>query len=635
MSLVFLPIRMLVWRGEMSSRQRSRRSKVVLAASICWVWLFAGCAPTPRDLQLSAAEQMTPSHEYSSTARAAEEIEKPEEIVHLRVRIYASDGYRRETVRWRERIEEQFEAASRATREQFNFDLQIVQIVEWEPENDGSKMVEMLDELTSHDPADDVDYVVGMTKSLAAFEPSIHRLGMARFFGQHMVLRAMNDAAEQAHFARQFDELTDAERDRLYTSRLRHKETSVVLHELGHALGAVHTREPTWLMGASSSSSQQTFGPANTRIIRLAIKHRVEHDEHDAWRRAFLKELLEEYEGDQKADFEPRALESAVAIAKIHLDVNVLTQREVDRLEQVRKFGRQGRPKEAWKHLAPLLKRRRHNPAVMSMACYVSSKLSGAEDETFDQCRLALEVARANPSPALVLVAYHLDRGERAEALEMIEEAHRRIDAAERVESYYWLSLARFYYDLGALTRAEEALANVPMMKGTRKVRENIGFIRNFLGIAKGALEPDEEAEYVERVRQAATLLEKRQNKEAKPIVDELVKSHPEVAATYALECQRAGNSSNLRAAKRACKRALELDDNCALAHMMSGYLAMMQNRPGDTERHFVKARDLVPSDVELWVALAGYYRRVGKKTALEELQAAFKARFGTEIPMP
>jgi predicted Zn-dependent protease len=577
---------------------------------------------------------MTPSQTYSSTAEAAETIDKPEELVHLKVRVYAGAGYRAETVRWRERIEEQIEAAGKVTREQFNFDLQVVQIVEWQPQSDGSNLQQVLAELRGKDPADDVDFVIGMTKSLAAFQPSIHLLGMAESYGQHIVLRAMNDAAEREHFDQAFDELTDEERDRLYGARLEHKETSVVLHELGHALGAVHTREPTWLMGAASSTEQQAFGPANTRIIRLAVKLRAEHDSHDAWRRAFLKGLLEELDGPYRDAFDPRARERSVALAKAYLDVNVLTRREATRLQRTRELAGQGRFDEAWKHLQPLASSRQHNPPVMAAACYVRSRASGMTDATREQCELAFAVAKENPSPALMLAIFHLERDERDEALAMIDEGRRRIDAAERVEGFQWLSLARLYAEAGALTRSEDAIAKVPMMKGAQEVREHLADVRNFFGVKKGAVQPDEEAEYVYQARKAAELLDKRQNKEAKAIIDALAESHADVAATQALRCQLAGNSSDLRGASKACKRALELDDNCALGHMMSGYLAMLQNKQGATERHFVKARDLVPSNVQLWVALAGYYRRVGKKTALAKLQDDFEARFGTEIPM-
>jgi Flp pilus assembly protein TadD/predicted Zn-dependent protease len=594
--------------------------------------IVCACAPTPRERQLAAAGHMTPSDRYSSTSQGAEEIDKPEELIHMRVRVYAGDGYRSETVRWRERIRHQIEAASQVTKEQFGFDLKLVQIVEWEQETDASDMQQVLAELSRRDPADDVDYVFGMTTSRAAFEPSLHLLGMAEIFGQHIVLRAMNDSAEREQLHRVFDELTGDELDDLYTARLRHKETSVMLHELGHALGAVHTRAAHWLMSPMSSTSQRAFGPANTRIVRLAIKLRAEHDTHDSWRRAFVAALVEELDGESSADFDPRAREHVKKLAAAHLDPELLSSREVRQVNRARELILQGRDEKAWEHLEPVAKARGDNPHVVGMVCLLRFRMQPDAAETVERCRAAHDIAADDPSPALFLAHLHLDSGKHAEAVAMIQEASRRMDAAEKVETHQWMSLGALYAQIGSLTLAEQALDNAPMLVGAKPVRDDIENKRHYYGLRKGAVAAEAEAELLASIRKVEKKLRDSERRGADKLIAQMRSTYGEVAATEALACQVSMMARDLKAGAKACARALKLDDNCALAHLMSGYVAMNRRDVDRAERHFEKARDLVPREKNMWIALAEFYGDTGAESALEKLRARYQERFAEPL---
>jgi hypothetical protein len=84
--------------------------------------------------------------------------------------------------------------------------------------------------------------------------------------GRHIVLRTMDDVAE-LRALEGFDTLDPAERSRLYQQRKRHKETTVLLHEIGHTLGALHTREPLELMYPTYDNDMQAFAPANIELM--------------------------------------------------------------------------------------------------------------------------------------------------------------------------------------------------------------------------------------------------------------------------------------------------------------------------------------------------------------------------------
>ena len=103
---------------------------------------------------------------------------------------------------------------------------------------------------------------------------SFHELGRARVLGRHVVLRTMDDVGE-LRALEGFDTLEPTERSRLYQQRKRHKETAVLLHELGHCLGALHTREPAELMHPQYTSDMQSFAPENLELMGYVVDDRV------------------------------------------------------------------------------------------------------------------------------------------------------------------------------------------------------------------------------------------------------------------------------------------------------------------------------------------------------------------------
>src|SRR5262249_54795969 len=76
--------------------------------------------------------------------------------------------------------------------------------------------------LLAFDRADDVDLVIAFVGASPVSTLSFHDLGIAGLLGQHIVLRAMDDAAELREFERGLDTLSVEQRSRLYQQRKRH-----------------------------------------------------------------------------------------------------------------------------------------------------------------------------------------------------------------------------------------------------------------------------------------------------------------------------------------------------------------------------------------------------------------------------
>jgi biopolymer transport protein ExbD len=78
-----------------------------------------------------------------------------------------------------------------------------------------------------------------------------------------------------------FRDLTADERDQLYVSRRRHKTAAVLLHELGHNLGAAHQDEPDTIMNPKYSDHSSSFD-SHTRELMMATLDARLHRAHAA-----------------------------------------------------------------------------------------------------------------------------------------------------------------------------------------------------------------------------------------------------------------------------------------------------------------------------------------------------------------
>lgn len=132
----------------------------------------------------------------------------------------------------------------------------------------------VLGELAEHDEGDEVEVVIALVGALPIATFSFYDLGRAALLGKHIVIRSMT-SAEETRALDTYDALAPEERSRMYQQRKRHKEATVMLHELGHSLGALHSRDATDIMHASYQSSMQAFAPHNLELMRLALDERL------------------------------------------------------------------------------------------------------------------------------------------------------------------------------------------------------------------------------------------------------------------------------------------------------------------------------------------------------------------------
>jgi hypothetical protein len=226
-----------------------------------------------KQAQRHVAAARTPTHLARAEAGALER--RPADLHTLRIRIEPTATHTAQVVDYERRFEETLADVNATLEPSLGIHLEIADARAFRAESGEDSIATLLDELSRSDPGADVDWVVGLVGSVPRFEDSFHELGVGEFVGKHIVLRALNDGAEYQAIQSGLSELSDAERDKLFHARLEHKRTVVLLHELGHTLGALHERDETNIMNPRYATCLSHFGSQTESVMRAVLAHRT------------------------------------------------------------------------------------------------------------------------------------------------------------------------------------------------------------------------------------------------------------------------------------------------------------------------------------------------------------------------
>ena len=189
------------------------------------------------------------------------------EIRSEKVRVWADDDYRAQNVHWERTFDEQLAYANQVLAALVGIQL-VPEYHAWQHHAPGSTLDEDLAELARQDPGEGVLTVIGLTSSLGLVSATFDQLGVASMPGNHLMIRGYADVEERAAFERMFKKLSAEQRESLYTARRRHKTAAVLLHELGHNLGAPHAIDLDTIMYPVYSDRSSAFD-ARSRDLML------------------------------------------------------------------------------------------------------------------------------------------------------------------------------------------------------------------------------------------------------------------------------------------------------------------------------------------------------------------------------
>jgi len=200
----------------------------------------------------------------------------------LKLRVYATPTHASQVMDWRRRFEATLVDVNRVLEPELSLRLVVSDARPWNTVTSEEKLETVLTELHALDGGDDVDWVVALVGSAPRFERSYHELGYADVVGKYIALRAITNAQEYEAIERDLDEISQDERDRLRRARLSHKLAAVVLHEVGHTLGALHEKDADSLMYPQYSPERQALTADARDVMRFTLERRTAQGALDA-----------------------------------------------------------------------------------------------------------------------------------------------------------------------------------------------------------------------------------------------------------------------------------------------------------------------------------------------------------------
>lgn len=590
----------------------------------------------------------------------------------LIVRAYADPAHQRSVLGWQLRFYRAVERANPVLRSRFGAELVIESVRPWERASGGDDLHSALLELARLDPGEDVDFVVGLVAPLATVSDAVHHLGMAHYLTPHLVLRGMDDTAEAQRFAKAFDKLDEDERQALYRARLLHKEVVVLLHELGHSLGALHVDQEGALMRPYVEAPARQFfdgdaeamdwgltarGPGRAdsdqaaRVRRALVElYQRRSDLGDgrgrasmiAWltdrtRRPLFDEIPTEAPprsppGEAPDPNTPDApllppprtpasvLAEARALGPDDPEAAWVLAQSVVRGEVV------GLPGEV---LPPV-----DEVELSQVLCELAVRRRPKDDETKAYCVDAAEKGGAAFAPWLLLAWVVGQRDEAPEAQEkVLDEVTRRLppDGAE----LQWLSLAQMERRLYRLSRAEAAAAKAGPLPEAEEVTRSCAEARRLYelrpGERAGRLSAEEEAPYARAMGRFRHSLGRQDLPAAQAELAELSRRFGKAAPHDEL-CRAWIERRALKEARAACETGAKLHPEAARPQLHLGLLELLSGRlgPAVNALELAKARD--PSVPEAWRLLHAALRARGNGPGMARIEDEYRARFGRSI---
>jgi tetratricopeptide (TPR) repeat protein len=548
----------------------------------------------------------------------------------LRVRVYADASYRRETIEWREHIGRQFDDVNVELAAWFDARVEVVEVVAWDHDAPTDDLHAVLGALRREAPEPDVDRVVAMTSPLATLSVSQDQLGLAEILGQHLVVRRMNDHAERDALRGQFELASDAERDALYVARIRHKEATVLLHELAHTLGGLHARAQGMIMSPVYTHTAREFTPTNERTIQRALELRDEHAgaPHGVWRDAALEATRARVRADAAAD---RDLSARAGDALLRRDPDALTGAEVARLDEVRADLAARRALEAWAGLAELREARPEHPAVAVLSCAAleGERRAGRDrpDALLTWCERAHAKEPTDAYVASVLATAYERAGRAPDALAMARKIE-PILTARGDASNDWIVLSGVYYSLGALTLAERALARAGMRRDAGAFKEAIATRRGHLALDP-ALAPEVAIEVVPKLDALDDAIRAKDAKTRDALLAEITALNPEGTSTLLARCRVSYARRSKKRSLRDCEAAYQAAPEHAGVHFHYAYALAASGKLDAALARAERAVALAPQVKAYWNVqgwLLGLKRR---EEALGAWRERYTERFG------
>jgi tetratricopeptide (TPR) repeat protein len=577
------------------------------------VLLASGCASAPDAGESSA----------STASEAASE-----SGVVVTVRVWADEGYRDQHSGWKQHARRQLSLVNDMMVRQLDTRLDVVQIRGWNPEAGPQDLDQLLEELEGFDRAEDVDLVVGLTRSLPFGNRSQRRLGYSSLLGKHVLVRGVDPTSDVRELRAELPDADDEDIEREAQMQASHRERTTMLHEIGHTFGAIHTVSEDWLMSPIYRKRQDEFSPENTRILRRSLRLLAESENRDVWKRAVADQVGDMIEEAQDVFISEDAAQVHQHMVTL-LEPDSLTRNEARTFNESQDVAQRGDFERALAIMEPLLETRPNHPMVITAACQFRARLEVEDDETLRLCARATEASPDDPVPAMYLAHLHVERGEIRAALEASRKAERRLVRFDEPRESAYLMLASIYQRSGAIARAEDAAQRAGEAGAAADILHWARKLRRTWGLPRGAVSGEVEYLVAEKLREFDQHVSSDQFRAAAYIVERLDREFPKKAFTNVARCRLLTARGEMGAAVPHCRRAVARFESSAMAHYVIGVWESSQRNYSRANEHLSRAISLTPSVRGFWRALGRVYEETGSTDAYQSLADDYRERFG------
>jgi predicted Zn-dependent protease len=581
----------------------------------------------------------------------------------LSVRIYAEPQFRKQNEGWQLRYFKLVEQAGHYLHGALGIDLEIVQMKDWPGEASFASLDGALLALEAIDRAEDVDLVIGLVASNQVAVTSFHQMGTARILGRYMVLRGLDESEEMQAMSRAVGKAAGEDRDRVFEARLRHKQVSMLLHELGHLLGGLHVSDPESLMFAEYNDRMRGYGDANEKLMDLVVAARDPKKKTPDTEKQLLEAVAAHLKGSEYAGWGGYDRERMIAILLGDEKTRAkATDRDLSRDEEAARGGGEdkdtprvgpkteneklkdasdlahaGNFESAWIILKPISESHLNDAELQAFACQLGAIQEPKEEASLDRCRHALSISNKEIAPALYTAYLLTQKNESKEALATMREAEKRLAAQKDPKTDLWPFLAELYQSVNAITFAEEAAEKSADKERTKNVRAWAEQARRIFGLARDkatelGVPPEREADYIARRMALEKLLADAKASDAEKLSTELRSEFPKMPAGEDELCEWTVRRRAFPKARAICDRAIHLNPASAKPHVMLAMIAFSTGSPAAAIPHLERAIELDPDARDVWSMLHGVYRATHKADRAKDLARRYQDRFGEAL---
>ena len=599
------------------------RAMLVAMRRATWAWIAiavcsTACGSRQHRAQKKLADSVVPAA-LSPTALGEVEVKTG------RVRAYADASYRTQNRDWETKLRRQLEEVNKIFEPTIGLELELAHALAWERKASSSDMAAMMTELQTLDSGADVHFVLGLVDALPQVTSSLHQLGLARPLGKHVLVRGMNDTKEIELFEVAFDTLDKAQRGKLYEARKKHKEIIVLLHELAHALGALHVNEPRRIVFPTYDHKQNSFSPYNAKLMRITVQQGspaallafLQESDWDGWdkqERELLETLLERARTGEIDTAPEMKLSSNVRPA----DKEIYAQ-AVDLADGDAWF-------EAWELAEPLIDYYPDEPAIQVLACRLAMNLKNSSDAAIARCKKASQLMPDDPEPDLFVAMAVLDPKDVPASVAALRTVEERLAASKRKRADVWQRLATAYQSLGVVSLAESAALKAQSAEG---VSTWAAYVRARYALAPDAkLAPEDEPAYVEAVKNLLKAVYARKFADGQAQAKQARKRFGDQPGITVAMCDLEIRRRRYADARKLCTAAIKAYDGASWGHYLTALLDKRDKKSTDAIAHLSRAIELDPELRHAYQILAELYDAAGKTDERKTLAEKFHKQF-------